>query len=270
MTTANSKNVERFSGFAGTYDQFRPEAPEMVCSLLSAYLDRKADCVVDLGSGTGLSTLIWQSTALEVIGVEPNEDMRKYAERKIMEGGYPNVSFVKGFSHDTGLLDQSADIVTCSQSFHWMEPVSTLMEVHRLLKPGGIFAAYDCDWPPTVDWVCEKAYQELLDYTQKLLEERLPQNERVSKWDKDRHLDNIRMSGFFRFAKEMVFHQTGVCKAEDFFGIALSQGGLQSGLKHFPDEMAPKLEAFLDTVKERFRGTSRTLLFSYRMRIGIK
>lgn len=55
-------------------------------------------------------------------------------------------------SDDLGLPDDSVDIITCSQSFHWMEPQSTLREFARVPRPGGIFVAYDCDWPPVLDW----------------------------------------------------------------------------------------------------------------------
>ena len=34
------------------------------------------------------------------------------------------------------------------QALHWMEPAPTFGEVARLLRPGGVFAALDCDWPP--------------------------------------------------------------------------------------------------------------------------
>lgn len=32
---------------------------------------------------------------------------------------------------------------TVAQALHWMEPASTLAEVARILRPGGVFAAYD-------------------------------------------------------------------------------------------------------------------------------
>ena len=58
--------------------------------------------------------------------------------------------FVDGWSHDTGLPDGCADVVIVSQALHWMEPSSTFEEVGRLLRPAGVFAAMDCDWPPSV------------------------------------------------------------------------------------------------------------------------
>jgi hypothetical protein len=50
-------NVQRFTGFADLYDQYRPELPLVIGELLSqlAGLERPLR-VVDLGSGTGLSS----------------------------------------------------------------------------------------------------------------------------------------------------------------------------------------------------------------------
>jgi SAM-dependent methyltransferase len=42
-----------------------------------------------------------------------------------------------------------------------MEPEPTLAEAARILRPGGIFAAYDYDWPPIVHWQVEAAFEEL-------------------------------------------------------------------------------------------------------------
>src|ERR1700685_3598340 len=48
----------------------------------------------------------------------------------------------------TGLPAKWADIVTASQAMHWFDPELALPEIARLLRPGGVLAAYDCDWPP--------------------------------------------------------------------------------------------------------------------------
>ncbi|MGH7866895.1 MAG: class I SAM-dependent methyltransferase, partial [Candidatus Dormibacteraceae bacterium] len=45
----------------------------------------------------------------------------------------------------TGLPEACADVVTCVQAFHWMDPEIVLPEVARILRPGGVFAAVDYD-----------------------------------------------------------------------------------------------------------------------------
>ena len=139
--------IARFSGgFADNYDRCRAEPP----AVLADYLGRLAgssppDLVVDLGSGTGLSTRYWAERARRVIGVEPSDEMRALAEARTRRA---NVSYRRGFSHRTGLADRSADVAFCMQALHWMDPQRTFDEAARILRPGGVFAACDYDWPP--------------------------------------------------------------------------------------------------------------------------
>lgn len=264
-------NVERFSGFAELYDKNRPEAPEFIVDLLSGYLERKPALVMDLGCGTGLSTLIWLGRAERVIGVEPNDDMRSQAENKLGKlPGTEGVSFVRGYSNQLDAADESVDIMTCSQSFHWMEPVSTLKEAQRVLKQGGIFAVYDCDWPPVLNWRLEGEYLRLTGKADELAARAADEEHRVVKRDKSRHLEEFNKSGVFRFTREIVFHNRETCDAERFIGLALSQGGLQTALKLGLKELDPDIEAFRQHVHRFFSEETKEIVFSYRLRLGIK
>lgn len=164
MINANEmKNADRFLGFADVYENARPKLPSFPVEIATRYLNKKPSLVVDLGCGTGLSTLAWADFSDKVIGIEPSEDMLKIAKNKTSE----NVEFLKGFSHNTGLLSESVDVVACSQSFHWMNPQETLKEIDRILKKSGIFMTIDCDWPPAGCWQIEKAYQVLFGQVHK-------------------------------------------------------------------------------------------------------
>src|SRR5688572_927557 len=92
--------------------------------------------VVDLGSGTGLSTAVWADRARRVIGIESLAPVRRAVEVRC---ALPHASFRDGSAKATGLSDGAADIVTCTQSLHWMEPTSTFTGVARILRPGGVF-----------------------------------------------------------------------------------------------------------------------------------
>ena len=57
------------------------------------------------------------------MGVEASPEMREQAEAAT---AVDNVRFVQAYAQATGLPDGEADIVTCSQALHWMEPEPTL------------------------------------------------------------------------------------------------------------------------------------------------
>ncbi|WP_284036930.1 class I SAM-dependent methyltransferase [Neobacillus sp. 114] len=264
-------NIDRFNGFSSLYDHNRPSCPTEVVKILTAYLKDRPKLVIDVGCGTGLSTFIWLNEAEKIIGVEPNDDMRNVAVSNWEACQKPtSLKFVKALSHQLGLPDETADIITCSQSFHWMEPQSTLKEFERVLRPNGIFAAYDCDWPPTCDWRLEDHYKKLISHAEHRLSQLLSPERQAHRWNKEEHLHQIQQSGLFSFAKEIVFHNLEKCDAARYANIALSQGGLQTALKFGVQELEAAFLDFRRHVEEVFSGETKEVLFSYRMRIGIK
>ncbi len=115
-----SGNIGRFTGFADQYDRHRAGPPPALADLVRQYAgSAMPGLVVDLGSGTGLSTRYWADKAARVIGIEPTPDMRHQAEKVTTAA---NVSYRAGFSHETGLEAGCADLVVCMQALHWMEP----------------------------------------------------------------------------------------------------------------------------------------------------
>ena len=158
-----TETSEIWTGKASSYDRARPTPPPVLLDLLTQLIDLPHPAlVVDLGSGTGLSTAIWGERAERVIGIEPNADMRKEAVHKVEDHSYAaHIEYREGFAHQTGLPDGCADIVTAAQSFHWMEPTATLAEIARILRPGGLFAAYDYDSPPAIHWELDRLAQEV-------------------------------------------------------------------------------------------------------------
>src|SRR6266542_3784679 len=116
-----------FPGFAARYDANRPRPPAILVELLCfvAHVERPA-LVVDLGSGTGLSTRVWADRAESVVGVEPNPEMRAYAE---MSTSDENVRYLDAGAEATGLPDACADIVTSAQSLAWMDPDRVFGEI---------------------------------------------------------------------------------------------------------------------------------------------
>jgi SAM-dependent methyltransferase len=252
------------SGFAAGFDANRPTPPGILLDILclEAQTERPR-LVVDLGSGTGLSTRPWADRADEVVGVEASPEMREQAEAATAAG---NVRFVQAYAQATGLPDGSADIVTCSQALHWMEPGPTLAEAARILRPGGVFAAYDYDWPPIVHWEIEAAFEEML---RRLRVGRRPDGERM-RYAKEEHLERIKSSGHFRYVREVVLHSRERGGAERVIGMALSLGPLTVMLQNGTTEEELGVAALRETAERVLGDREVDIYLGYRVRLGVK
>ena len=261
-----SANVERFMGFAERYDSFRPRPPAALAELLCQLAGTpRLALLVDLGSGTGLSTALWAGRAGRALGVEPGDDMRRAAEARC--AGLDGLAFRAGYGNATGLPDACADIVTCSQALHWMEPASTLAEVARILRPGGVFAAYDCDWPPCFNLEIEHAYSDCLAQAT-ILEQARGLSRDVHYWDKRQHLERMRASGHFRFARELLLHHTEQGSAERLVGLALSQGQVATLLKAGASEEEIGIAALRALASRALGDATVPFYWSYRVRVA--
>jgi SAM-dependent methyltransferase len=251
-------------GFASHYDRYRPRPPAALFeTLLQLARTERPALVVDLGAGTGLSTRPWAALAERVVGVEPNSSMRDTAEGLTPQ---PNVEFVLGFSHETGLPDACADVVTSSQSLHWMEPSPTFLEVGRILRAGGLFAAYDYDVYPTVDWEIEQA---LYEYggRRRARRERLGIHPGAERLTKDTHLQRMRESGEFRYCRELVLHSVEEGDVDRLIGLMGSIGMIGDAEEA---ERELRLDE-VETVARRVLG-DRTVpfRFGYHVRVGVR
>jgi ubiquinone/menaquinone biosynthesis C-methylase UbiE/protein-tyrosine-phosphatase len=246
----------REEGFAELYDRCRPRAPSAIAELLCVMAGvERPKLVVDLGSGTGLSTEVWAGRAEEVVGVEPNPAMRAIAEERAPAG----VRYLDASSLSTGLEDGSVDVVTASQSLHWMDPDATFAESARILRPGGVFAAYDYSVPPVVQPEVDEVFERVC--------------ERVSSpkagIDKE-HLERMRESGRFRRTRELFVHGVEEGDAERVIGFALSLGTIAGLTREGSTEDELGLTD-LRAVAKRVIGDRPVPWFvGYRVRVGIR
>ena len=257
-----------WTGKASSYNRVRPTPPPALLDLLTQLIGMPHPAlVVDVGSGTGLSTAIWAERAQQVIGIEPNADMRKEAARKVEDHPYAaQIEYRGGLAHQTGLPDGCADIVTAAQSLHWMEPTATLAEIARILRPGGLFAAYDYDAPPAIHWELDRLAQEVTRLSMELVRARgLAQSLQI--WPKNKSLDPLRESAHFRFTREVLLHHIEQGDAARF--LEMMQSSAFSGQFQFTEQ-----EIGFDRLRQAaFQSIGSEPLpwyFSYRVRIGVK
>jgi ubiquinone/menaquinone biosynthesis C-methylase UbiE len=134
-----SDPTERFSSRAENYARYRPGYPQGVIETLRRECGLTAESVIaDVGSGTGILTELFLKNSNRVFAVEPNEPMRRQAEKRL--AGYPQFVSIPGQAEAITLPEQSVDFVTAGQSFHWFDATASRGEFERILRPNGIVA----------------------------------------------------------------------------------------------------------------------------------
>lgn len=129
-------STSRFSNRADNYAKFRPGYPDELFSYIEKAMELQPEAgIVDIGSGTGLFAEPLLKNGYSVVCIEPNEDMRKAGEERLKK--YPSFQSIRSTAEDTGLKENSVDLITVAQTFHWLDPVGTRLECQRILKPDG-------------------------------------------------------------------------------------------------------------------------------------
>lgn len=131
--------TQRFTDRAENYARYRPGYPPDVLECLRRECGlTPATVVADIGSGTGILTELFLANGNAVFAVEPNEAMRRTAEASL--GHHPCFTSVDGQAEATTLPDDSVDLVTAGQAFHWFDAAASRIEFGRILRPAGFVA----------------------------------------------------------------------------------------------------------------------------------
>ena len=131
-------SLEAFSGKAAAYAAARPSYPMAAVNYLLELMPPDG-VVADIGAGTGKLTELLAGRGVEVFGVEPNDDMRLHLTQVLAD--YPNATALVGSAENTGLPDNSVDLIVCAQALHWFDPASFWAECRRIGKPDAIVGA---------------------------------------------------------------------------------------------------------------------------------
>lgn len=129
----------RFNTVAVQYAAGRPNYPAALFDALSADLGRSLDGVdaLDLGAGTGIASRQLAARGAHVTALELSGPMLAQ-----LVANSPGVRPVQGSVHALPFRDDTADLITCAQAWHWIDPEIGVPEVRRVLRPGGVFAAW--------------------------------------------------------------------------------------------------------------------------------
>jgi SAM-dependent methyltransferase len=128
-TNERRERAASFGGVADVYERSRPGYPADAVQWLAG----EAPCdVIDLGAGTGKLTRTLVDLGHRVTAVEPLTEMLDQ-----LRSAVPGATAVEGGAEAIPLPAGSADVVTVAQAFHWFDHGPALVEIARVLRPGG-------------------------------------------------------------------------------------------------------------------------------------
>jgi len=158
-----SSIVDNFKGaeHAECYAKYRQCYPAGVYEKIIEYLksgsesnedkvDVKYKLAVDVGCGSGQGTLPLCKYFHQVIAVDTSEAQIDQAKLKVGQGeveGQCQVTFRVGDGQDLSFLsDNSVDLITVAVAIHWFDVEKFCLECRRVLRAGGVLAAYCYDF----------------------------------------------------------------------------------------------------------------------------
>jgi ubiquinone/menaquinone biosynthesis C-methylase UbiE len=128
--------TKRFTGRAFFYSTSRPGYPQRILDILRAEIGfDKTFIIADIGSGTGLLSQLFLENGNRVLAVEPNDEMRTFAEKSLSK--FPTFLSIRGTAESTGIESASVDVVTVGQALHWFNCEASSREFARILKENG-------------------------------------------------------------------------------------------------------------------------------------
>ncbi|XP_045173877.2 putative methyltransferase DDB_G0268948 [Mercenaria mercenaria] len=259
-------SIRLFDGkeHAELYAQYRPTYPSAVYTTIEEYYNEhkgalcNTELAVDVGCGNGQSTVPLCKLFKRVIGYDVSEQQISSAPK-----GIANLTFKVGSGEDLGFLkDNEVDLITIAQALHWMDLENFYSEVRRVVKPGGVFAAYGygnnvVDKVNAQD-VVNEFYRDLLG----------------TYWDKQRkHIDEHyrRMSHPFTDWKRVENDDIAIRRqmpVEAYIGYLSTWSAWRSYLKKHPGSDA--LEKVKEKIEVVYKGSDISVQWPVFMLIGRK
>lgn len=129
------RTLNPFDDIADGYAKHRPPVH---AEILRRAIVAPVGCALDVGCGSGISTLALKEFAQERIGIEPAAAMVD-AARAVD----PGARFLVGPAESIPLPDASLDLITAAGSLNYVDLDRFFPEALRLLKPSGKLLVYD-------------------------------------------------------------------------------------------------------------------------------
>jgi SAM-dependent methyltransferase len=126
---------DHFSAQADAYVRFRPTYPDALFAWLAALAPARA-LAWDCGTGSGQAAVALANHFARVVASDPSREQIAHALP------HARVQYVVASAEQPPAEAQGAELVTVAQALHWFDLARFYPVLGRVLKPGGLFAAW--------------------------------------------------------------------------------------------------------------------------------
>ncbi|MBV6475048.1 MAG: hypothetical protein MOGDAGHF_00560 [Rhodocyclaceae bacterium] len=126
---------DHFSAQATDYARYRPNYPAGLFAWLAGIAPAR-DTAWDCGTGSGQAAVGLAAHFARVVATDPSRRQLEHAE------AHPRVDYRQASAEVSLLGTASIDLVTVAQALHWFDLEKFYAEAKRVLKPGGVIAAW--------------------------------------------------------------------------------------------------------------------------------
>jgi SAM-dependent methyltransferase len=126
---------DHFSAQADAYARFRPTYPDALFAWLASIVPLRT-LAWDCGTGNGQAAVALAAHFSQVIASDPSHEQIAHAMP------HARVRYVVASAEQPPVAAMGADLVTVAQALHWFDSARFYPALERVLKPGGLFAAW--------------------------------------------------------------------------------------------------------------------------------
>lgn len=149
---------DHFSRHSAQYAQYRPNYPQEIYAYLASLAPGRS-LAWDCGTGNGQAAigLVQYFDRVHATDASAGQISAAYPHEKVEYRVEP--------AEHVSLGDSSVDLVTVAVAIHWFDFDEFYREVKRVLKPGGVIAAWTYHLPEIsseIDALVERYYREIL------------------------------------------------------------------------------------------------------------
>lgn len=133
-----------FSKHAATYAKWRPGYPKELIEYIISFVPSR-HTAWDCATGNGQAAVLLADHFNKVYATDLSPQQLEHARP------HPNIVYSQTPAEKTSFADNTFDLVTVAQAYHWFDQPAICKEARRVCKPGAVIAVWSYNLCTTTD-----------------------------------------------------------------------------------------------------------------------